>query len=391
MSAEWATLPFDHTRLDRRMDEDGIDLVLATSKHNTRYLLGGYGSLFFAQMEAVGLSRHLPIVGYPRGQPALAFYVGNPGETSQQALQPLWVTTIRNEAWTSAQAATLAAQVIRESGLAASAPTIAVEWPFLPSDAYLALQRLLPEARFVDAVPVLEDLRAVKRPAELALLKEASECVVAAMLAVLQQAGPGVTTQQIADRLLQEEVARGLAFDYCLAAAGPTRQRTPSASRWERGASLSLDSGGNKAGYIGDLARMAVLGRPSGAQEALLAEIDTVQMAAREPIKAGALGSAIYEHAHAAQARCAHGREMEFVAHGMGLVSHEAPRLARTGLPYPGDHAEKPLEAGMVLSIETTLVSLEHGYIKLEDTVAVTETGWEAYGDAARGWNTVDA
>ena len=27
------------------------------------------------------------------------------------------------------------------------------------------------------------------------------------------------------------------------------------------------------------------------------------------------------------------------------------------------------------------------GFIKLEDTVAVTATGWEAYGDASRGWN----
>jgi hypothetical protein len=33
------------------------------------------------------------------------------------------------------------------------------------------------------------------------------------------------------------------------------------------------------------------------------------------------------------------------------------------------------------------MASTQHGYIKLEDTVAVTETGWEAYGDAARGWN----
>jgi hypothetical protein len=27
------------------------------------------------------------------------------------------------------------------------------------------------------------------------------------------------------------------------------------------------------------------------------------------------------------------------------------------------------------------------GFIKLEDTVAVTETGWEAFGDQGRGWN----
>ncbi|HVZ13897.1 MAG TPA: aminopeptidase P family protein, partial [Bauldia sp.] len=46
----------------------------------------------------------------------------------------------------------------------------------------------------------------------------------------------------------------------------------------------------------------------------------------------------------------------------------------------------QPLEAGMVLSIETTLLH-PRGFIKLEDTVVVTADGWEAFGDGGRGWN----
>jgi Xaa-Pro aminopeptidase len=41
----------------------------------------------------------------------------------------------------------------------------------------------------------------------------------------------------------------------------------------------------------------------------------------------------------------------------------------------------------MVISLETTMAHPRRGFVKLEDTVAVTETGWEAYGDAHRGWN----
>ena len=41
----------------------------------------------------------------------------------------------------------------------------------------------------------------------------------------------------------------------------------------------------------------------------------------------------------------------------------------------------------MVLSIETALPHPRRGFIKLEDTVAVTETGWQAFGDFGRGWN----
>jgi Xaa-Pro aminopeptidase len=41
----------------------------------------------------------------------------------------------------------------------------------------------------------------------------------------------------------------------------------------------------------------------------------------------------------------------------------------------------------MVISIETAIKHPRRGFIKLEDTIAVTATGFEAYGDFGRGWN----
>jgi Xaa-Pro aminopeptidase len=76
----------------------------------------------------------------------------------------------------------------------------------------------------------------------------------------------------------------------------------------------------------------------------------------------------------------------------MGLVSHEAPRLTTRGpVPYPAEDAERPLEAGTVISVETTLMHPSRGFIKLEDTVVVTDTGHEVYGEGARGWNRAGA
>ncbi|WP_283806355.1 M24 family metallopeptidase [Bradyrhizobium sp. cf659] len=48
-------------------------------------------------------------------------------------------------------------------------------------------------------------------------------------------------------------------------------------------------------------------------------------------------------------------------------------------------HARLPLEPGMVVSIETTMKHPKRGFIKLEDTVAVT--GYEIFGEGGRGWN----
>jgi Xaa-Pro aminopeptidase len=79
---------------------------------------------------------------------------------------------------------------------------------------------------------------------------------------------------------------------------------------------------------------------------------------------------------------------MEFLAHGMGLVSHEGPRLTSTGpVPYHGYDEDRPLESGMVISIETAIKHPARGYIKLEDTVAVTASGSQGFGDQFRGWN----
>jgi Xaa-Pro aminopeptidase len=56
-------------------------------------------------------------------------------------------------------------------------------------------------------------------------------------------------------------------------------------------------------------------------------------------------------------------------------------------LSYTAYDADRPLEAGMVISIETTMQHPTRGFIKLEDTVLVTGTGHEGLGDGGRGWN----
>ena len=133
---------------------------------------------------------------------------------------------------------------------------------------------------------------------------------------------------------------------------------------------------------------MGVLGEPTALMKELLEEVSSVQAAARVPIRPGTPGGGIYDSAVKALKSCPHQNDMHFVAHGMGLIPHEAPRLTAAGpIPYPDKHAKRPLETGMVLSIETHVKHPEVGFVKLEDTVAVTDSGWEAFGDWGRGWN----
>ena len=379
-------LPFDLARLDRLLDDAGIDVLVVSSKHNIQYLLGGYRFFFFDHFDANGISRYLPLLVYPKGDPTRALYVGHGMEEAyEKELGKFWMSDTAAAA-TSVGAMEQAIAHLNKLGL--PNPRIGVERSFLPADAEEALRRAFPGATIVEAIRPLETLRARKTPTELACLREASDRVVDAMLTVMASHGPGSTKRELVEALRREEVARGLAFEYCLVASGASLNRAPSEVVWREGEILSLDSGGNYRGYIGDLCRMAILGEPDAELRDLLAEVDAIQQAARKPIRAGTRGGDIFVSAEAALKRSPIAALTDFVAHGMGLVTHEAPRLANRGsFQYPPDHADLPLEEGMVISIETTLKHPRRGFIKLEDTVAVTAEGWVGFGDAGRGWN----
>ena len=381
-----AAIPFDSARLDKLMDEAGMDVLIATSKHNVQYLLGGHRAFFFDYMDAMGLSRYLPVMVYAKGAPDKAAYFGHRLESFQRENNPFWTPVQQTNSSGSVDTMQKAIEHIRKSGIKTRG--IGAELSFLPVDAGKALQSAFGDGKMTDALFVLERMRSIKTPEELTKLKIASEAVIESMQAVITGHKPGATKAELTEALRREETNRGLTFEYCLIAAGTSHNRAPSEQRWEKGDVLSVDSGGNYHGYIGDLARMAILGEPDAELEDLLGEIETIQRAAFKPIRAGVMGGEIYAAGEALLAKSTQHNNMEFLAHGMGLVSHEAPHLTNHGpVPYTDEDAHRPLESGTVISVETTLKHPSRGFIKLEDTVVVTDTGFEIFGEGGRGWN----
>jgi Xaa-Pro aminopeptidase len=379
-------IPFDHQRLDRLMEAAGIDVLLATSKHNVQYLLGGHRANFFDYMDATGVTRYLPVFVYPKGQPEKAAYIGHRLEGFQHQVKPLWTPETQTNTAGSVDAMQKAVDYIRKSGF--NTNRIAPEFGFLPYDASKVLRAGFPNADWVDGLFVMERQRVKKSAAELKMLKFASEAVLEAMVATVAKMPPGKTKAEVVETLRREETNRGLTFEYCLITVGTSMNRAPSDQKWEKGDIMSIDSGGNYHGYIGDICRMAIQGEPDSELNDLLAEIETIQRAGFKAVRPGAIGREIYAAAEPLVSKSKQHNNLEFLAHGMGLVSHEAPRLTDHGpVPYPADDANIPLEVGEVVSVETTLKHPTRGFIKLEDTVVVTDTGHEVYGEGARGWN----
>lgn len=381
-----SAVPFDTSRLDVLMEAAGVDVLLATSKHNTQYLLGGYRFIFFSAMDAIGHSRYLPVVVYEKGRPENSAYVANRMEGGEHANHPFWTPAFHPETWGTLEAAARAVEHLKKIGR--DGARIGIEPAFLPTDAYIALKDGLEGATFVDATGVLERLRAVKTPAELDLLRTASELITDSMRATIAGAREGSTKSEIIERLRREETDRGLQFEYCLLTLGASHNRAASDQAWKPGEVLSIDSGGNYRGYIGDLCRMGVLGEPDSELDDLLAEVDAVQQAAFSKVRAGVRGGDVIASAEGVLKASKVAPFTDFFAHGMGVITHEAPFLMTNHpVTYEGVDADRPLEAGMVLSVETTMLHPTRGFIKLEDTLAVTAEGYEMFGESGRGWN----
>ncbi len=380
--------PYNQALLDDLLERNGIDVALATTKHNIQHLLGGYRYFFFALADATGTSRYLPALGLVRGRPEQAFYIGAGNEDWGTEDGSVLVPDIQNVSWTSLDTARAAAAALQARGLETA--TIGVEKSFIPADALDTMRELLPAANFVEVHPVLETMRAVKSPQELEHIRYASVAIVESMQAAFRDAQPGMTKRDIAEIFRRDQTARGLFYEYALVTIGGSMNRSPSEDTWQSGTTLSLDSGGMYQGYIGDLSRMGIDTEPTSRMVKLLGQVEEAQQLARTVVRSGRRGGDIYSTVLEAIPKLPNGSAMKFVAHGMGLITHESPRLTSTGpVPYPATHRDDPLQAGMVLSIEAWFEDHEAGFIKMEDTLIVTDDGWEAPGDDARGWNHV--
>lgn len=372
-------VPFDAAKLDRLMEEADVSLVLASTRHNVRYLSGGYYYHFHAHSTRMGRSQYLPFVGVPRKRIEDSFIIARAEERGQIESEGLWIPRIVEAVRGTVTAAEGVMTMIRRLGLTSA--KIGVEIPFIPADAYLALREAFPDALFVDATPVFDELRAVKSGEELGILRKVYAGVAESIRASFRGSHPGETTRHIAQRVELEMAKRDVSFLFAFVCAGPGFLRAPSSAKWENGHVLHIDAGGNQRDYIADICRMGCIGEPSALANDLYEACIEVQNHVRDRIRPGVPCRDILAEGEAASRRYNFSSYARFVVHSIGMVPYEQPVFS--------PETTRVLEKGMVLSIETDFLHPEVGHVKIEDAVAVTEDGCEGLGDLGREWQII--
>ena len=286
------------------LDDAGIDVLIVTSKHNIQYLLGGYYHFQFDYMEAIGISRYLPIFVYVKGALDKSAYIANRNErdsVQNRTSAGYWMPQVVFGSSTSVEAMTLALKHVKS--IATPALRVGTEMSFLPADAADVLRRELPDCQFVEAMRPLEKLRPIKTAAELEILREASERVVASMMDAASRTRPGQSKREIIEHLRHAELSRDMIFEYALVTMERASTGRRPSRRLEPGDIVSLDSGGNSGAISAISAGWPCTGRRTANWSICSRRSTLIQQAARAPITRGSTGSEIYAAATEALAR----------------------------------------------------------------------------------------
>jgi Xaa-Pro aminopeptidase len=229
---------------------------------------------------------------------------------------------------------------------------------------------------------LVERLRAIKNTEEIAALSS-SFALNHKVLGWLEQSlaekgfAPGINERCLAwaiERFFRENGASELAFPV-IAAAGVNAalpHAVPGDDKLGENNLLLVDIGCRVNDYCSDQTRTFWIGEKSGRAYARFARVHALvyeaQQAALAMMRPGVTGREVYGAARAVFEKAGvadaftHG-----LGHGVGLETHEAPSL--------NSRNERPLESGMVVTVEPGLYYPDWGGVRLEYTVLVEEDG----------------
>ncbi len=355
---------FNTDLLSELMKREGLDLILVSSRHNVRYLTGGYFYPLFVWDTHTRETQYLPYIVIPGAGLSNAFFVGRPGEKEVSAESDIWLEDcVESPKLNSISASETAASEIKSRGLESG--RVGVEMTALPADAYICLKNEFPQAEFVDITGMMDTLRAVKSEKEIEIIRQGTLLNLKGVNECLAAAAPGMTTMDLADILKKKFSESGLHFLYALVCAGPEMFRAASLKRtFKEGHILHIDTGamlGN--GCIAETCRTGHIGKPTAEAEKLLGLCDGLEKHMLDYLVPGAAVSEIQLEADSFIERTSPGLNGKFIAHGIGMVHHEKPVVSRSS-------SESLLE-GMVLSLEMEYKTKETGHVKIEDMVVI--------------------
>jgi len=226
---------------------------------------------------------------------------------------------------------------------------------------------------FLPTEDLVEQMRMVKDKGEIIKMKKAAQIATESLKEIFGKIKPGIREIDIAAELayiIRKNGAEKEAFDTIVGSGKRSflPHVKPSKKKIDMGEFILIDMGANYQNYKSDMTRTIILGKENEKQKEIFSIVLEAQQKALAFLKPGI--------------EC---REIDIVArdiikkrgykfrhglgHGVGLCIHEAP--------YVSLKDDTVLSPGMVITIEPGIYLPEIGGVRIEDTVLITEDGYE--------------
>lgn len=341
-------------KLQKYMEEKGLDGFFIAKKENVRYI-----------SKYTGWDSYLLIT---RGT---CYFITDPRYTEQAALEcPDYEIYVWRKPGCSVADA-LAAISQREN-----LKTLAFEGDVMNFRQYFECREKI-RAELVPAEGVIEKIRSVKTPEEIASLRISCDIACRAFERLVKEIRVGVTEKELSARLvyyMTQEGADAQPNGILLISGARTSllHGVASSKAIEYGDFVLMDFGCQYKGYISDMTRTVVVGKADRKQREVYELEKRMLEDALGVMKAGVLARDVYK----ASTRAIEGTEyMQYhysnVGHGVGLFVHE--------LPFASPSSEDVLEENNVRTIEPGLYIPGWGGVRIEDQVCITKDGYENF------------
>ena len=251
------------------------------------------------------------------------------------------------------------------------------QWFETPAFLVDMFRKVNPGVELVSSDPIMDPLRAVKEPSELATMTAAQRIAGIGMDRARALLRDGATAHEIATEAL-----------YAMMRSGAQRTSTPiyvnvgcetcmlhgwqSPRPMRTGDLVVIDLTPVVEGYCANLARTFVLGEPDARQRSLLDAYEALIPAVRDAMRPGATVAQLDACAAAVlRERGLAEYQVNGIGHGLGLRFEETP--ASTIIP---PHRNVPLQGGMTVTIGHPILAIPgFGGVRHEDVYRVTPTG----------------
>jgi len=235
-----------------------------------------------------------------------------------------------------------------------------------------ALDKAQSQLRLVSTDRLVESLRAIKEPEEIELITQAVAITDDALNYIQGEISPGMSEMEVAweiEKFLRENGSQSIPFDV-IVASGPNSvlpHAKPSPHTIQSGEPIIIDIGARVGGYSSDLSRTICLGSPDNTFNKVYDTVLGAQLTAMAIIKEGMTGEEADSIARVIIEEAGYGDAFgHSLGHGVGLTTHELPRL--------GPNSTEQLVDGMVFTVEPGIYLTGWGGVRIEDVV-IMENG----------------